>query len=72
MKFGELIEHCIACIKQFNPVIKTIDSHADDFISAVSLSLLSLTISCLFSSKTHTRKYLLSKCSMDAPGIKTS
>ena len=36
MKFGELIEHCITCIKTFNPVIKTIDSHADDFIANVS------------------------------------
>ena len=36
MKFGELLEHCITCIKTFNPVIKTIDSHADDFIANVS------------------------------------
>lgn len=37
MKFAELIEHCIECIKTFNPVVKTIDSHADDFIRPVSL-----------------------------------
>ena len=35
MKFSELIEHCIACIKSFNPVIKTIDSHADEYIAQV-------------------------------------
>ena len=32
MKFSELIEYAIECIKTFNPVIKTIDSHADDFL----------------------------------------
>ena len=37
MKFAELIEHCIECIKTFNPVVKTIDSHADDYIRPVSL-----------------------------------
>jgi len=36
MKFAELIEHCTQCIKTFNPVIKTIDSHADDYIRPVS------------------------------------
>lgn len=36
MKFSELIEHCCRCIKAFNPVIKTIDSHADEYIAAVS------------------------------------
>lgn len=36
MKFSELIEHAIECIKTFNPVIKTIDSHADDFLKDVS------------------------------------
>ena len=42
MKFSELIEHCSACIKDFNPVIKTIDSHADDYIAKVSLQALLL------------------------------
>ena len=32
MKFSELIDSCIECIKTFNPIIKTIDSHADDFL----------------------------------------
>ena len=36
MKFSELIEHAIVCIKGFNPVIKTLDSHADEFIAQVS------------------------------------
>lgn len=35
MKFSDLIEHCTTCIKGFNPVVKTIDSHADEFISQV-------------------------------------
>ena len=36
MKFSELIDSCIECIKSFNPIIKTIDSHADDFLKDVS------------------------------------
>ena len=36
MKFSELIDHAIVCIKGFNPVIKTLDSHADEFIAQVS------------------------------------
>jgi len=33
-KFSELIEDAVNCIKQYNRVIKTIDSHADDFLAA--------------------------------------
>ena len=33
MKFSELIIQCIVCVKTFNPIIKTIDSHADDFLA---------------------------------------
>ena len=40
MKFSDLIEHCVTCIKSFNPVIKTIDSHADEFINNVSTDIL--------------------------------
>ena len=36
MKFSELIDSCIECLKGFNPIIKTIDSHADDFLKDVS------------------------------------
>ena len=36
MKFSELIDHAIECIKTFNPVIKTIDSHADSYLEKVS------------------------------------
>jgi hypothetical protein len=36
MKFSELIECCVECISTFNPVIKTIDSHADDFLKEVN------------------------------------
>lgn len=31
MKFGELIECCVECIKTFNPIVMTLDSHADDY-----------------------------------------
>jgi hypothetical protein len=37
-KFSELIEDAVNCIKTYNRVIKTIDSHADDFLAAVSAS----------------------------------
>ena len=36
MKFSELIDSCVECVKTFNPIIKTIDSHADDFLKDVS------------------------------------
>lgn len=36
MKFGELIDHTIECIKTFNPVYKTIDSHSDEFLAIVT------------------------------------
>lgn len=45
MKFAELIDHCIDCIKGYNPVIKTVDSHADDFLSKVSVFV--VLINCL-------------------------
>ena len=35
MKFSELIDHAVECIKTFNPVIKTIDSHADSYLEKV-------------------------------------
>ena len=58
MKFGELIEHCITCIKTFNPVIKTLDSHADEYIASVSPLILMLTlILVVYSSRIHMRKY---------------
>jgi hypothetical protein len=37
MKFSELIEACTECISSYNPVIKTIDSHADDFLKEVNI-----------------------------------
>ncbi len=39
MKFSELIDSCIECLKSFNPIVKTLDSHADDFLKAVSIAL---------------------------------
>lgn len=33
MKFSELLEQCIECVKTYNPVISTIDSHADNFLA---------------------------------------
>jgi hypothetical protein len=35
MKYSELIEKCDECIKTFNPIISTIDSHADTYLSNV-------------------------------------
>ena len=35
MKYAELIEKCDECIKTFNPVISTIDSHADTYLVTV-------------------------------------
>ena len=59
MKFSELIEHCVACIKGFNPVIKTIDSHADEYIAQVrnhTTCGIWLTIFVFDSSRIHTRR----------------
>lgn len=35
MKFSELVESAHNCIKSYNPVISTIDSHADNYLSTV-------------------------------------
>jgi hypothetical protein len=35
MKYAELIEKCDECIRTFNPVISTIDSHADTYLVTV-------------------------------------
>ena len=35
MKFSELIDQCIECVKSFNAVINTIDSHADNFLKHI-------------------------------------
>lgn len=40
MKFSELIDSCVECIRTFNPIIKTIDSHADDFLKDVRIPLI--------------------------------
>ena len=76
MKFSELIEHCVTCIKGFNPVIKTIDSHADEFISQVSVVYSRIDfanpLSCLDSSRIPMRRSLSSKCFMAALDIKNS
>jgi hypothetical protein len=37
MKFSELIEMCVEALKSFNPVYKTIDSHADEFLAPVTI-----------------------------------
>jgi hypothetical protein len=37
MKFSELIDSCVECLRSFNPIIKTIDSHADDFLKDVNI-----------------------------------
>jgi hypothetical protein len=35
MKFAELIENCTECIRDFNDVINTIDSHADNYLEGI-------------------------------------
>ncbi len=44
MKFSELIDSCIECLKSFNPIVKTLDSHADDFLKAVSIDIQKATL----------------------------
>lgn len=55
MKFSELIEVCIECIKTYNPIIKTIDSHADDFLKDVII-IIKVYIN-FFSLKIHMKKF---------------
>ena len=35
MKFSELIQKCIEIMTSFNPVVMTLDSHADTFLEKV-------------------------------------
>jgi len=35
MKFAELIDNCTECIRDFNDVINTIDSHADNYLGHI-------------------------------------
>ena len=35
MKFSELIESCDQCVKTYNPVISTIDTHADTYLATL-------------------------------------
>lgn len=35
MKFSELIELCIKCVEEYNDVVMTLDSHADNFLESV-------------------------------------
>ena len=82
MKFSELIDHAIVCIKGFNPVIKTLDSHADEFIAQVSRlsniplhptyqSMLTL-FAFAYSSRIPTRRSSSSRFSTGARAIKNS
>jgi len=36
MKFGDLIETAIDMIDTYNPVVQTIDSHADEYLDKVT------------------------------------
>lgn len=36
MKYSELIEQSIECIKTFNPIYSTVDSHSDTYLHNVS------------------------------------
>ena len=35
MRFSELIDLCAQCVKQYNPIYSTIDSHADNFLASM-------------------------------------
>ena len=39
MKFGELIDKAVECVRTYNPVYSTVDSHADQFLSDVRFQL---------------------------------
>jgi hypothetical protein len=69
MKFSELIDSCIECIKNFNPIIKTIDSHADDFLKDVRDANRLLIYNSL---KILMKKFSSSKFSTDACATKNS
>jgi len=36
MKFGDLIDTAIDMIQKYNPIVQTIDSHADEYLDKVS------------------------------------
>jgi hypothetical protein len=75
MKFGELIDQAVECIKSYNPVYKTVDSHADEFLSSVSWQhtfIYQTLTSCEYRLKTPMRKSLLNRCSTDAYVTKNS
>lgn len=77
MKYGELIDQSIECIKTFNPVYSTVDSHADTFLQTVSLTCptrcISNSASCHFCRlRIPTRRSSLSKCFTGAYVTKSS
>lgn len=41
MKYGDLIDQAIECVKTFNPVYSTVDSHADKFLESVRTKFVS-------------------------------
>ena len=63
MKFNEMIEHCCECIKSFNPVYSTIDSHADTYLSKVNLTDINTGF---YSLMAPTKKFSLNKFFTDA------
>jgi hypothetical protein len=73
-KFSELIEEAVNCIKTYNRVIKTIDSHADDFLAAVRQfnATTKSNINSLYSSKTPMNECSSSKYSTAASAMKIS
>ena len=50
-KFSELIEDSVNCIRTYNKVTHTIDSHADEFLAAVSSKSHPLLVSGYFSER---------------------
>ena len=68
MKFSELIDSCVECLKGFNPIIKTIDSHADDFLKDVSLAINKIA----YSTRTPMRRFSSNRYSMVVSAIRSS
>jgi len=82
MKFSELIDHAIECIKTYNEVIKTLDSHGDEYVKKVSLHAVrapevlpwqSILIGCPpYSFKTPTNECLSNRFSTASSATLTS
>jgi len=69
MKYEDLIKWCRRTCKSYNPVIDTIDSHADRYLKKVNIHLFNNHHSYRF--KMIMKEFLLNKFSMVMKGIKS-